>query len=595
MAYTWSTFKNLVKSLASDGAINDTAAVMAVSHFVKSGITLQVDKDPALAAAYSQLWEAGKNKLLGYTITLNDADLRTAVDKLLTVDATRHGIYEAGGFIDTLIAQAKNDIAGQATWYDNNIRQAVIELQHFIEFYRKGHETVYHPDDVVPDGESSVGQLPDGCQVQDAYYVKDGEPCTRMPIEQYDWQNRYDLKCGSPRMGTGRFYMALSPQGAQFTVFPMVLDDNYLSIHWDGTKLDFEDDDTVPFDEQMAEAVAAYLLMKMYIRPTSANGKIAAAHLEIYRSKRLQLYRTAKEKTGIRFKNSSPQPIPQNASCNTCAVAGDDENLIEFVAFGDSGESPLTNTEAVSALARAMEPDFVIHLGDTNYPSADPVTFQDQFYKYFSGMIRAEKFYQVWGNHDLESGESDGQWGKPLLDLLPHIAALNDGKLYYKFSAGDLNFFVYNTGFGDGDLREPDGVGVGSDQAAWLEEALGEASSGWNIVLLHKPPWTSDVNNTPGYDVVQALPFKDWGAHLLISGHSHNYERGITEDGLPWVNCGLGGATKRGFGTVTTGSQFRYNDKYGLLKCAGTATRLQVTFYNTDREPVDSLSIEREA
>lgn len=321
MPYTWLEFKNLVKRLTSDGAINDDAVVLALSHYVKAGIALQVDKSGELAVVYQRSWEEEKRRLLGYAVTLDPAALRAAVDKLITVDATRYGVFEPGGFVDTLIAQGKNEIAGQAPWYDNQIRQACIELQHFIEYFRHGHETVYTFADVSDEGAASIGELPEQARPQDAYYFNVTEKCERKPIRQYDWENRFDLICGLKELGCDAFYMAIDPYGGTFLVYPKVTEGMGVALQWDGNKLEFGDTDDVPFDEAFAEACAQFMLWKIYLRPTTKDTQLAKEHEKNYIRDRLHLFRDAREKTELRFRKPSPEPKPCDSVC-TCTQSG---------------------------------------------------------------------------------------------------------------------------------------------------------------------------------------------------------------------------------------------------------------------------------
>jgi hypothetical protein len=323
MAYTWSSFKEAVKSLVSDVSREDTTAVLAVSHFVKAYVALQVDKNAALAQIHSQQWELLKTNLLGYTIGLNAADLRTAVNALLTVDAARLGIYESGGFIDTLIAQARLAISGQAAWYDGQIRQAVIDLQHHIDYYKKAHETTFTFADVVQNGEACDVIMPEGAMVRDIYYVQDDADCKRMPIVQYDWQNRFDLTCGAVEFDGRKFYAAIDPNGQKFTVYPSLEDGYHLSVFYDSLKIDFIDGDSVPFDEGAVLAVADFIRSRMYIQPPRLDARLSATARADYAQKRLQLFSDAKDKQTIRYLNDS---VAGNCACALCSSSESDDD-----------------------------------------------------------------------------------------------------------------------------------------------------------------------------------------------------------------------------------------------------------------------------
>lgn len=311
--------------MISDAEISNDTAVLAVADYVNARIALKVDQNPQMAAAHGRLFADLKDRLLGFTITLNDEDLRAAVDKLLTtVDSARHGIAEADGFIDQHIKQAKKEIAGSATWYDNQIRYAAIELQHFIDFYKVGHESTFLLADVTENGEVSVGTLPEGAMPRDAYYIRDGYSCTRMPFAIYDWQNRFDLKCGVPAMTGHSFFIAFAPSGGEFWIFPKILeseDDTYkVILSYDAAKITFADGDAVPFDEEAASAAAEFVQWKMHSRPASYNAALAKNHQANWVSKRLLCFRQARDKTRLRYTNTSPSAGGVQTGCSSCAV-----------------------------------------------------------------------------------------------------------------------------------------------------------------------------------------------------------------------------------------------------------------------------------
>lgn len=600
-----STLRTQVNKLLTDAVQSEDSAVRAIAEYVKWKIASEVDRDPGLAEMYQKNWLIQRRRLVGYTVTGNTTTLRTEVNKLITVDAARKGIDDTGGFIDEQIEQAKADIgalntmidayithavaeiAAPATKIDNHIRQGVIELQELIDFYRQHHETIYQENDLTDEGEASIGQMPEEGQLLEAYYVKVGEPCIRKPIQGYPWGNRHDLVCGQPKFrADDPFLMAIEPSGQTFYVFPPVLDGHYLSVFWDGLKLEFTDSESVPFDEGFVQAIADYVQSKRYLEPGNLNPRLAKEHEASYLKKRRALYRTARDRVRIRDTSVSPFPL------SGCAIQEEDTDLVEFMVFGDSGEfSTIDNTIAVSELVKSLEPDFILHLGDANYPDGDPETFQANLIDHYSGWLTEGKWYQAWGNHDLEQAV-DGVYGQTLLDVVPWIADLNEGKLYYKFTKGFANIFVLNSGYSDGDPRESDGITTAGDQYAWLEAELAAATTGFNIVAFHRGAYSSDVNNTPGSTALR-WPFNTKGAHLVLQAHGHNYERGLV-DGLSYVTVGLGGATKRGFGSVYPGSQFRYNNKYGAAKISVSETQLKLVFYSVDKEPIDQLIIKAE-
>jgi len=300
---TWVQFRNTVKSLMSDASRNDTTAVLAFTEFVKAYLALWVDRNPTLYASYMANWSVQRDRLLGYTTTLSKDVLRSEVGRMLTVDGSRLAVQEA---IDDLIATARNDLAGSAAFIDANILQAVWDIQLYIDYYRRGFERIFTPVDAVANGEACTLSLPDGAFIKDVYYVRDDADCRRMPVGQYDWQNRFDLVNGVPRMSGHEFYAAIDPKGQSLILFPTLLDGYHLSLNYDTNRMTFADVERVPFDEAVAQAVADFIQARRYVQKGSQDPKIGAIHLQAFQARRTQLYHMAKERQRLAYNNDSP-------------------------------------------------------------------------------------------------------------------------------------------------------------------------------------------------------------------------------------------------------------------------------------------------
>jgi tartrate-resistant acid phosphatase type 5 len=506
--------------------------------------------------------------------------------------------FVAGVLLDLPVDNERIGIAtGNVNYVSQQILHAVRDIQELVPFYRSGHETIYGPDDLVLEGVSSVGSLPqtDQCRPLDAYYKKTGTQCVSQPLTTYSWGNRYDLVCGNPRVTNCQFFIAIDPWAKQFMTFPSVTTQHQVSLFWEGIKTSFEDDEETPFDLGVIEAVGLFVKSKI-ARLVDHDLNESMNYMGEYSRKRALLYSASRDRTRLSLTESSP--TRGNKCANSVAVCQDvdaivgvdveHEDTTEFCAFGDSGDlSTIANTSAVSNLVKSLEPDFVMHMGDAVYPHGDPVLIQDELTKYY-GLYIPDNFLLSYGNHDVEV---DG--GAALAAMLTKQDALNAGKTYYDYihrgtATNGLNtlntiddvvhLFVLDT---NGDVAE---------QAAWLQPLM-EASSIWNIVVLHESPYTSDVLHAPG-NTAWRLPYKTWGADLVISSHGHNYER-IEVDGLTYLVCGLGGAPKRGFvDSPIAGSQFRYNTFYGCLYITARDVQLQAAFYDTKGDLVDSIAFQ---
>jgi hypothetical protein len=134
-----------------------------------------------------------------------------------------------------------------------------------------------------------------------------------------------------------------------------------------------------------------------------------------------------------------------------------------------------------------------------------------------------------------------------------------------------VHFFVI-----DSDGREPDGNTSGSAQGQWLQAQLALSTSQWKIVVFHHPPYTSASR---GNNVALQWPFQSWGAHAVLNGHEHHYER-IMKSGFPYIVSGAGGRSLSGFGTIEAGSAVRYSANYGAVRAEADADSVVFTFYS---------------
>lgn len=197
-------------------------------------------------------------------------------------------------------------------------------------------------------------------------------------------------------------------------------------------------------------------------------------------------------------------------------------------------------------LAKLPSDIIVIGLGDFFYGS-NHTTDYAQYADTLAVLKRAGRLYTVAGNHDL--------------DIDGGLVYYNyfGGKRYYSQRLGNVEFFVYNTGWDTATVGttshpwEPDGFVAGSVQAAWLQGALASSTARFKFVILHEPPYTSAVSYTPGYSLLR-LPFHAWGATAVFSGHAHCYERHIV-DSINYYVAGTGGHQPVAIGAATNGLQ----------------------------------------
>lgn len=184
------------------------------------------------------------------------------------------------------------------------IRLGVIELQNLIGAYRAGHETIFLASDFVLEGYACRATLPPQAKVMDAYLVQFEQGCTthktrgnwcqRFPLKDIGWAKRMDLVHNRVATNGGQAFMAFDPQAYTFYVYPGIKDCQVVSLFWEGLKIEFQDEEQTPFDEQMTLVVADYCKRRIS-REIDKDLPLAADFQQSYMDGRSLLYLAKKE------------------------------------------------------------------------------------------------------------------------------------------------------------------------------------------------------------------------------------------------------------------------------------------------------------
>ena len=268
-----------------------------------------------------------------------------------------------------------------------------------------------------------------------------------------------------------------------------------------------------------------------------------------------------------------------------------------FALVGNFGDGASTSSRAVADSILAWRPDGVISLGNGDYSGGSSVAAIDyhtgKFYhslmkpytgSYGAGNEVENRFWpsmgnQDWGNFDnVTSG-----LGANVANYNTYFDALVPGtnNRYYDFVSGDIHFFILST-----DINEPDGYAWDSIQGTWLKNRLKASTSRWNVVCGHHAPYCSDTAHAT---TALRWPFKQWGAHAVISSHPYLYER-LELDGVVYIVAGTGGAGTLISSVTTTisGSLAMLQEVLGGVRLRSTKSRLVGEFVDTSNVVRDS-------
>jgi hypothetical protein len=200
-------------------------------------------------------------------------------------------------------------------------------------------------------------------------------------------------------------------------------------------------------------------------------------------------------------------------------------------------------------------------LGDNQYNSGSLTQF-NAVYNPTWGRVKSITRPTI-GNHEYGTSNASGYF------TYFGSAAGDPAKGYYSYDIGTWHVVTLNSNC------TIVACTAGSAQEQWLRADLSAHPSTCTVVTTHHARWSSghDGDNTFLQPLWQAMI--DGGVDVLLSGHSHNYERFAPQNasgGLDNTNgirqfvVGTGGAFFTGVGSAHPNSQVRNNDTFGILK-----------------------------
>ncbi len=238
--------------------------------------------------------------------------------------------------------------------------------------------------------------------------------------------------------------------------------------------------------------------------------------------------------------NGDERLTPEDKSYRfTSAPSPSDSKPAYFWVVGDSGTGEKRQSEVFDSMlafteAQGRAIDFYVHVGDMAYSKGTDDQFQRKFFNVYESLLRNTVVWPAMGNH--EGDTSDGKLGTgPYFDayVCPTRGeaggAASGSESYYAFDYGTIHFIVLNSF----DLDRADGGAM----AQWLREDLERATADWLIAYWHHPPYTkgthdSDTDKESVEMREQILPIlESHGVDLVLTGHSHIYERSMLMDG----------------------------------------------------------------
>jgi acid phosphatase type 7 len=229
-----------------------------------------------------------------------------------------------------------------------------------------------------------------------------------------------------------------------------------------------------------------------------------------------------------------------------------------LVGAGDIASCASSGDEATARLLDNMR-GTVFAVGDTAYPDGTAAQFADCYGPSW-GRHKVRTRPAV-GNHEYYTPGAAGYFG------YFGDAAGDPAEAYYSYDRGAWHIVVLNSNCSEVPCAE------GSAQERWLEADLAASPTRCTLAYFHHPRFSSAGNNFDVTSFWQDLYAA--GAEVVLSGHTHNYERFAPQRpddtragkrGIREFVVGTGGVSLNPFGAVKLNSQARNSDAHGVLK-----------------------------
>lgn len=225
--------------------------------------------------------------------------------------------------------------------------------------------------------------------------------------------------------------------------------------------------------------------------------------------------------------------LPQNS----------DDTTYRIISIGDMGNGNDNQKKMRDALEQYITTKPIhawITLGDNVYSDGTDAEFQTKFFDIYNRTLLPNYgVYLIPGNHDYHDNINSPMGETELIPYFKIFDMPKNGeaggvpsgtKSYYSFDIGNVHFVALDS-YG----KDKNGKLIydeGSMQMEWLKKDLAfSKDKKWKVVLIHHPPYTKGSHDS---DKEKALVLirqtltpviESLGADLVLSGHSHLYER----------------------------------------------------------------------
>lgn len=205
-------------------------------------------------------------------------------------------------------------------------------------------------------------------------------------------------------------------------------------------------------------------------------------------------------------------------------------------AIGDAGTAGVYQRKVRDAFEDFAEPglaDVWLMLGDNAYECGSDNEYQAAVFDVYPRILRRVGLWPAIGNHDAGCYSDSSKF--PYLDIF-HLPTQGEAggvasgtEKYYSFDHGNIHFVCLDS---QTSVRQS-----GGPMLTWLEQDLAATEKDWIITYWHHPPYSFGTHNSDTeVELIemrqQVAPIlESYGVDLVLSGHSHVYERSYLLNG----------------------------------------------------------------
>lgn len=378
----------------------------------------------------------------------------------------------------------------------------------------------------------------------------------------------------SPGGRAGGGVYSIDPHTQRLIVGPWLQSTEKLVVEWRGIKKEWRDTDLVPDDPAFKRLIRLWLTMEYGRDFASPDLQTRERSFREEHAEQIIACDRENQINGDIPDDSEAASAEINFEANPPADAPEVRTSTRICFVGDTGTANAA-AASVAAAVIAQNPDYVVLLGDAVY---SPATVEEALAPYQS-FIDAHKLVVALGNHDLDLG---------LTTVAEAVGNPGNGR-YFSVELGPVTLVIANSGMNTaGTVVETDGNFAGSPQWVELQSIVARSCARWKFLCLHHAPYSSGSRYAPG--VVSQRWASNMEVNAVLSGHSHNYERGTFLNRLHFVVGTGGGSPQDGFeSTPEAGSEVRITD-FGFLMVDATSTSAVWKFIDTDGTVRDTVT-----